>query len=49
MTVHLVVIRPFLQHSKGDVIVNADQIKTILASDHRTCVVKVGAAGQSES
>ena len=46
MTIHLVVIRPFLQHSKGDVIVNADEIQNILASDHKAFVVKVGAAGQ---
>lgn len=48
MMVHLIVIRPFLQYGKGDVIVHADQIHSILASDHRAFVVKVGASGQAE-
>ncbi len=37
----LVVVRPFGTHAIGDVITNATDVTSILASDHATHVVKI--------
>lgn len=47
MPSHLIVLKPFLNFAKGDVISNADQVREILGSDHRRSVLKIGPAVQA--
>lgn len=47
MATHLVVLKPFLQFVKGDVITNADQVRDILLSDHQKFVLKVGSTNKT--
>ena len=46
MAMQLVVLKPFLNFVKGDVIRDAEQIRAILLSEHRSFVTKVGSANE---
>lgn len=49
MAIELVVVTPFGDHQRGDVISDATQIKAILQSDQEAHVVRVNApAAQAE-
>jgi hypothetical protein len=43
MNQHLVVVRPFAAHQKGDVISDAADIASVLASPHADHVVRIPA------
>jgi hypothetical protein len=46
MNIQLVVIKPFRNYIKGDVIMNIDEISQILNSDHKSFVVKIEVSAQ---
>lgn len=41
MTNHLVVIKPFLNYVRGDVIADATKVSEILSTEHKKYVTKV--------
>jgi hypothetical protein len=41
MVQHLVVLRPFLDFVRGDVIVEADRIRKVLDTEHKKFITKV--------
>ena len=41
MTMHLVVVRPFGRHAKGDVIAAAAEVSVVLGSENSGSVVRV--------
>lgn len=43
MDVHLVVVRAFGPHAKGDVIAEPGEVAAVLAGEHAGCVVRVRA------
>lgn len=45
MNIHLVVVRPFGAHQRGDVITDAGMVAQILASSNAHDVVRVAAKG----
>lgn len=46
---YLIVLKPFLHFTKGDVISDTDQVREILGSDHQKSVLKVGGTVQAGS
>ena len=44
MEMHLVVVRSFDGHNRGDIITDAVRIAQILGSEHARCVVRVAQA-----
>ena len=48
MTQHLVVIKPFLNFKRGDVISDTSRISTILAAEYKKSVVSVATVCTAE-
>lgn len=48
MSLHLVVVRPFGAHAKGDVIADEATITSVLNSENSVCVVRVIAAAPQQ-
>ena len=44
MTHHLVVLKPFLQYLRGDIITDANAVAGILATEHKKFVNKIAQA-----
>jgi hypothetical protein len=44
MTLHLVVIKPFLGFTRGDIIADVAKIQDIMSSDYKRCVRRVASS-----